>query len=175
MRRAMLALLNRILDISLLRAGPQVLPRSVSWTAIAAMVYVIGYVVQLRATGSPQHAMELALLDAIMTAVIAVALLRWRGMPERILQTLFAFYGTGCVLLLVSTPLARWALDENTGEPVKSLSVAGLFVILFWGLAIVAHIYRNALDVRFVVGLFIAISYFIVWFQLQSALFPGTP
>ena len=47
-----------------------------------------------------------------------------------------------------------------------------LIALLGWGLAITAHIYRSALDTSFMVGLIIAVLYFVFWLQLQAALFP---
>ena len=63
-------------------------------------------------------------------------------------------------------------MDETTAEPVRGLAFAGLIGLLGWNLAIVAHIYRNALKVSFAAGLLIAIVYLVAWMQLNALLFP---
>lgn len=168
----MMAMFNTLVQICLLRSGPQDLPRSVSWTVLAAVGFIVAFVVQLQIAGTPGHGFQQAVLDLTLTIAVTAGLLRWRGLGGRLPQTLLGFFGTGIILNMISAPLARWALDDSAAEPLRSLAIAGLLILLGWSLAIVAHIYRSALDVPFAAGLMIAVVYFIVWMQLNALLFP---
>ena len=168
----MLAMFNTLVEICLLRSGPQDLPRSASWTVVAALAFAAAFVVQAYIAGVPDNSFVQAALDLTLTAAVTAGLLHWRGLAGRLPQTLLGFFGTGVILNLISAPLARWALDETTAEPVRGLAFAGLIGLLGWNLAIVAHIYRNALKVSFAAGLLIAIVYLVAWMQLNALLFP---
>lgn len=168
----MLAMFNTLVEICVLRSGPQDLPRSVSWTVLAAAAFILAFVVQSQIAGTPGPGFQQAVLDLTLTIAVTAGLLRWRGLGDRLPQTLLGFFGTGIILNLISAPLARWALDESAAEPVRGVAIAGLVALLVWSLVIVAHIYRNALNVPFAVGLLIAVIYFFVWMQLNALLFP---
>ena len=60
----------------------------------------------------------------------------------------------------------------SINRPELHGSRPGLIGLLGWNLAIVAHIYRNALKVSFAAGLLIAIVYLVAWMQLNALLFP---
>lgn len=168
----MLAIFNTLVEICVLRRGPQDLPRSVSWTVLAAVAFAVAFVAQAWIAGVPDNSLAQAALDLTLSTAVTAGLLHWRGLGGRLPQTLLGLFGTGVILNLISAPLARWALDESAAEPVRGVAFAGLIVLIIWNLAIVAHIYRNALNISFAHGVFIAIAYFIVWMQLNVLLFP---
>ena len=90
------------------------------------------------------------------------------GHRERFQQTLTAMAGCGVLLGLAAMPLLAVAQQEPIPAFVGLLWLA----LLFWSLAINAHILRHALSVPFGIGLVLSTLYAITVFMLVQWLFP---
>lgn len=147
----MAALLRQLLELILLRRGPQDLPWSppaVAGFAIALLALQAGFASQqgLDAIG--------VLARAFVTVLILFgatrALLRWRQLENRAVQTLLALAATGLFFSLALFPLAV-ALQPYYGvdDPPPRLMVLALaaIVLFFWKLRVEASIWRQALDI----------------------------
>ena len=73
----MLAMFNTLVEICLLRSGPQDLPRSVSWTVVAALAFAAAFVVQAYIAGVPDNSFPQAALDLTLTVAVTAGLLHW--------------------------------------------------------------------------------------------------
>lgn len=172
----MAALLSLLVDICLLRRGPQELPYSQALTRNLVLLGVgcdLLYVSLLEVPGGvPRVAFGLA-----MTLFLPWLLLSWRGRPERYAQTLGALSGSGVLFTLAFLPLALWARQHMPGEGVETLSreqlAAGWLVLglLGWKLAVNGHILRHALDLPRSAGLGLALVWFLLEFNLDRLLF----
>jgi hypothetical protein len=145
------ALLRSLIELCLLRRGPQDLPYSPPAVAVFAAILVamqVGF-------ASNEGMGTLALLArAVVTLVllfgVTSALLRLRGLDNRRAQTLLALAGSGVIFSLAMMPVAhalRPYLDDKSPPP-QMLALALAAVILFvWKLRVDASIWRQAMGI----------------------------
>lgn len=135
-------LLRCVLDVALLRRGPQVLPRSQTLLvlALAASLIMNAAAAALR---PPAESPWLSLaIFFIYTALFVQGVVQLKGFPERVPQTLTAVFATDALIML---PVIA-VLAGAAGEPLPtSLTLASL-ALLVWQLTVVGHILRHALD-----------------------------
>ncbi|MBI1194338.1 MAG: hypothetical protein GC138_00625 [Gammaproteobacteria bacterium] len=170
------ALIRRIFDICLLRAGPQDLPDSSFLLRFA----LIGYILSgLLIASNNQDLGTAALLVAVDVALITCLLfmLLWaRGLNHRYRQTLTAVLGTGIVLELVSWPILSWQ-SYNIAQPgvTNSLMFSSLLLWawLFWNILVLGHILRNTLSTQLMIGIGLAMLYLFLSFNISRILIGG--
>lgn len=147
----MVALLRQLLEVCLLRRGPQDLPH---WPAAVVALVVALLAVQLAFAshqGLPAEALSARVLVTLITLLgVTGGLLAWRKLENRGTQTLLALAGTGLIFTLAMMPMAL-ALQPHLGnkEPppqvmVYALAALALFV---WKLRVEAAIWRQSLDI----------------------------
>jgi len=145
------ALPRQLIELFLLRRGPQDLPWSpptVAGFALALLALQAGFASHqgLDATGM--------LARAFVTLVILFgatrALLRWRQLENRAAQTLLALAATALFFSLAMFPLAvalqPYYGDENPPPRLMVLALSAI-VLFFWKLRVEASIWRQALDI----------------------------
>ena len=143
--------LARLRDLILFRAGPQDLPYAPR-TVIVLLVIgaVLEILVDLR-QGSPIGTMAGANIGTLAGLAALLALLRWRGKPERFVQTALALVATGLLFELVLLPLMfviGLPLMPNAQlNPRQSLALFAVFVLALWQVAISVNILRHALEI----------------------------
>ncbi len=165
-------LLNVFVNICLLRAGPQDVPAASVVLALATGAYVgIGILVALASYPLIQ-ALLLSALDTLLLAVIAQLGLRWRGHAQRFQQTFSALTGSGALLSLVSWPFMLILLRLPEGAADAALPSLLIVLLMFWNIAVIAHILRRALSSSYAVGVLLALLYAIVSWNLGTLLFP---
>ena len=172
----MASLLRLLLDLCLLRRGPQEMPYSPRLTrdlVLAGVACDLIYVAALEVSG----ALPRVGFGLVMALLVPWLLLAWRQRKERYAQTLGALVGTGVLFTLMFLPLALWA-QQHVPEPgVDSLSreqiAAGWLVLglLGWRMAVNGHILRHALDLPRMAGLALAMGWFLLEFNLDRLLF----
>lgn len=172
----MAPLLPLLVDLCLLRRGPQDLPYSPRLTRSLVLLGLgcdLLYVALLEVQGAlPRVVFGLAL-----TLALPWWLLGWRQRRERYAQTLAALAGSGVLFTLLFLPLALWAQQHVPAEGVETLTreqlAAGWLVLglLGWKLAVNGHILRHALDLPRTAGLALALGWFLVEFNLDRLLF----
>jgi hypothetical protein len=172
----MASLLSVLIDLCLLRSGPQELPYSPRLTRNLVLLGLgcdLLYVSALEVSGAtPRVAFGLA-----MTLLLPWLLLVWRQRRERYAQTLGALAGSGVLFTLLFLPLALWARQHTPPAGVQELTqqqiAAGWLVLglLGWKLAVNGHILRHALDLPRSAGLGLALAWFLIEFNLDRLLF----
>jgi hypothetical protein len=145
------ALLRQLIDICLMRRGPQDLPYSPS--ATLAMVACLLAVQLAFASHQGLPAAALAARVAVtLCLLLAVtrALLASRRLENRSTQTVLALAGTGLIFSLAMMPMAL-ALQphlENKEPPPQVMAYAlGALVLFVWKLRVEAAIWRQSLDI----------------------------
>lgn len=164
----MISLLQQLLLLIAFRRGPQDLTPGWNTAALAVLLYVaLGMLadsmLQL-GTGSMR-----SLVSITLQIVAITLLLRFRGYPERLPQTITAAAGTGCLFGLISIVL----LAQTSGgslPPGMAILWLGLFV---WSLLVDAHIYRSSLSITMSLGVLIAVVLFALNFMIIDAMFPA--
>lgn len=168
----MILVLQRFIEICLLRAAPQDLPASRFLAAIALGLYgAVGLVLGLRNVGFGQAVLAVA-LDIGLLAGLLFLLLWIRQLLNRYLQALTALLGTGAVLEVVVAPLLLWQESWPAGAATPAM-VAGsalFWLWLLWGLVVVGHILRHTLSTVFPVGVMLGLLYMFVSFSIMNRL-----
>lgn len=170
------ALIRRIVDICLLRAGPQDLPDS----AFLLQATLVGYLLSgmLIATSNQDlwTASLLVAVDVVLLACLLFMLLWARSLIHRYRQTLTAILGTGIILELISWPILGWQ-SHNISQPGVSNSLMFssllLWSWLFWNILVLGHILRNTLATQLMIGIGIAMLYLFLSFNISRILIGG--
>lgn len=147
---ASLRTLGRVRDLCLFRAGPQDLPYSPR--AVIALL-IAGAVLETFwdfHQGGGVATVIAANLGALAALGALHAMLRWRGSPERFVQTALALLSTGLLFEVLVLPLLLYV-----GHPLKPEQVGGaqllaalvVFILLLWQIGISVRILRGALQV----------------------------
>lgn len=147
----MAAPLREVLEVCLLRRGPQDLP----FSPPAVMAFTVA-LLALQLSFAAFHDMPpaalaaRALVTALMLFGATIGLLRLRGMANRAVQTLLAITGAEVLFALVTMPLLLLVQphlgSENPPGSALVLMLLAVFVF-FWKLRVNAAIWRQALEV----------------------------
>ena len=156
--------------ILLFRAGPQDMPYHPGLARLAAFA-AIATNAMLMAQLAPAWLALLVSIAAVLGVVLATEMiLRARDLSNRAQQTLSALLATSTVInLLMLLPMTQIAphLAELSKHPellkkpdsvrLPMLPVLGVDALNIWGLAISAHIFRNAADTKVLGGVGLAL------------------
>lgn len=165
-------LLTVFLNICLLRAGPQDVPAAGVVLLLAAGSYVGVDILVALTSYTFGQALLWSALDTLLLAAIAQLGLRWRGHPRRFQQTFSALTGSGALLSLVGWPFMLMLLRLPEGDADSALPSLLIVLLMFWSIAVIAHILRHALSSSYAVGVLLALLYAIVSWNLGAFLFP---
>jgi len=165
--------LLKLLEICLLKSGPQDLPASSSFLGLAVTGYFLVDVLVSRLNTSLGTALAISLLDVVLMVAFTQLILRVVAKPERFTQTLSALAGTGQLLGLLALPLIHGlSVAQAAGEPAAGLAFAWL-ALLCWSLLVLGHILRHALAVNLLTGVGIGILYSLLSLVLMRVVFPA--
>jgi len=160
--------------IACFRKGPEDVPASPFLAQLTALVYVL---VQLplvfTAQGNGIRVIVNSIGDLVILVVFTWLLLKIRSKPERFLQTATALLGTGVIISIIAVPLGILALNAAGTEAAFAPSM-GLLIIIIWSVGIAAHIFSRAMSRPMIEGIAISLVYFIINYQLITALSPVT-
>ena len=156
-------LIQTLLRIMMLSAGPQDLPYSPAVLLMTLVAYVItGLVILAPGTDGFSTTLLLMAMDVIVLTGFCYFLLYTRSRLPRLLQTITAMAGVGVLFQLLAYPLILM-LDNNAasqqGSAVGSLLY---FVLISWQLAAVAHIFKQALDMAIGLTLMLSVAYLLL-------------
>jgi hypothetical protein len=120
-----------------------------------------------------------SLLSISLLLALCWTALSIRGLGNRFVQTASALVSCSMAFSLLILPLA-WFFGNPQGEEVVltpgQLMIAWLGLgVLFWKVAVDAHLVRQAIDAPYWLGLLLAISWAIADFALSRALFGDAP
>jgi len=156
----------------LLRRAPQDDPLSYSALQWAIVAYVLMDLLQARASSDWPVSMGMTLLDTLVMLLFAWAVLLLMKKSARLVQTLTALAGTGTVLGMLGLPLILQATRTQAEDGPAGILVLGWLLMLVWGIAVQAHIFRHALSTRYGTGLLVAGLHTVLIVSLVEALFP---
>lgn len=162
-------LLPTLFGLLRLRAGPQDLP--VSWPlAVLSFTAYVGFGLftgqQLQITDNGGR----TLVSAAIQLLVLTAMLRFRGVPERLPQSLLALAMTGIAVSAVAFALLMQA-DGSGAQPLMALA---WFFVFGWSLVVEANIYRHALGIALPQGMLVAVALLAVTYVVLHFAFPAT-
>jgi hypothetical protein len=165
-------LVKRLFHICLLTRGPQDLPYSVLLMRLLLLVYFATGMLSLLTYVSAGIAIAVMLVDlAIMLGFSWLCLQAFKLQP-RFVQMITALAGVGSLFSLLSVPLlAQIQLARETGQMAGELSFLLLFLIS-WNLAVIAHVFREAFNVRLLAAFLLTLAYKMIEFSISQLLFP---
>ena len=171
-------LLSIFLDLLLFRKGPQDMPASQSLLLLSIVISsLLSMVAHLHIGETFTRAIFSTLLAILVLAVATRILLSSMGLAMRFEQTFTALCGTDILFTLFSWPVIITAMgyQANVSSAANDFAIFAhylFWIILIWSTAVMAHIFRNALQKPFPVGLLVSLSYFLVMKYLLLLLFP---
>ena len=165
--------LTRILEIMLLRAGPQHVPYSVSLMVSLILLYVASGVAVLDSSMDTNYALGNMLLDvAVLFAFtwFCLSLLHFR---QRFVQTVIALAGIGVVYHLLAWPLLLDLQDMQAEAQGVKLSAVLMLLLLSWQVLVYGHVFRHAMEMSMGRALALSFGYLFLSIAVADIVFPG--
>lgn len=148
-------------QILLLRKSPATIPYSDFLLGTALLLQLLlGSGFWIIINRPVAEALSLALLGIGLAVGATYLLLSLYGMRSRFVQTATAIAGCELLLGVIALPINIWlfSVDKANAGPPGMLSL----ILIGWNVAVVAHIWRHALDVTKALGFLFAIGYVII-------------
>jgi len=141
----MIRWLRFYLDVCLLKASPQDAPSSTSIQYLTILAYWAAGVVLTSLNQTFLAAIFIALVQTILVLFFINLSLWIRKFPDRIIQTVTAFTGSGFIISLVALPVIFMLSQAD----VTSNVIYSLFwvTLVIWETVVVANIFRHALEI----------------------------
>lgn len=147
------------IDLCRLKAGPMDMPSSSNSLKLTLLVYfLIGIMISRIETGWDASVLT-SLTDTLFMIIAIKLVLHFKGLQPRYLQTLTALAGSGIILNLMGYPLVIWLNQSDKLEQGTSIAMLFLVGLMFWSLMVIAHIFRQALDIKAVTAAIITVTY----------------
>ncbi|MGI9220361.1 MAG: hypothetical protein ACR2QS_04925 [Woeseiaceae bacterium] len=155
----MLALVQTLFDIALLRKGPEHIPRSSMLLVVVIVFWVFAVLCQVVLIPRID---ESDFIYEVFSALVGVtcysAVIIGFGHGPRLTQTITALLGCGALLAIIFA-LVFVILQAIGSQLMALLAVWG---IVLWSVSIKGHIISRAIDRHWYLGLAIAVSVFIL-------------
>ena len=167
----MLKLFNYFIDVCLLRRAPQDLPASTSLFVMVITMSVIVGAIGVSDVIPGISALAASMLDAVIIMVLLQLVLRVKNQPARFLQTATALFGSSTVLGLMALPLQLAVGDGSSEQAMAPMISVAYLVLLVWVQVVIGHILRHALNVSFMLGVGLALTYSVLSGTIIQSLF----
>ena len=169
-RCQVLPLIQTLTDITLLRKGPESIPRA---GVLLVMVLGLWLLSSLFALVFVEHFEEPDFFPAMLIAVIGLSsyalLVIGFGHSDRVLQTITAILGCGA-LIGIAYVATYTLLRSLAGE---SATVLGSQLVAWWAIPVEGHIIARAISQHWYVGIVLAFGIYIFQLMLYAALWPS--
>ncbi|MGD2052996.1 MAG: hypothetical protein PVG45_02730 [Gammaproteobacteria bacterium] len=167
-------LVQRILAIMLLRAGPQDVPYSTSLLAAVTFLYLAGGIVVLTTALATSQAVANMMLDIAVLFAFSYFCLSLLGFRARFVQTVTALAGVGIVYHLLAWPL--FIQIHGMQPEQQGVKIAGLLMLLLisWQVLVFAHVFRHAMQLSMARALALSFGYLFLSMAAAEIIFPGS-
>tara|TARA_R110002049_G_scaffold270516_1_gene447510 strand:+ start:819 stop:1331 length:513 start_codon:yes stop_codon:yes gene_type:complete len=149
----------RFIDLCRLKAGPADMLASNQLLKMTLLVYFLLGIAISRIDSAWDVSIISSLADTSFMIVAVGVMLHLKGLQTRYQQTLIALAGAGIILDLVGLPLMFWLNQIDKVEQGTSLALFLMIGLMFWSLMIMAHIFRQALEIKAGVAAILTIIY----------------
>jgi len=168
----MTGLLQKFVQIALLRAVPQELPglSMVLWIAIAS-VFITSLAGLLFAYPFADALMRCVAAIAIPAAIIYAAL-RIKRISSRFMQCYAAICGASAFVYVVALPLMPTFFNASVNTFSGKLIVVIILLLDVWMLLITAHIFKHTFDVGMATGVSLALGLMVITLLAIEAVVP---
>lgn len=166
----MKTLLLAFFDICRLRKAPQDIPASPQLLALSLTAYALLSCLLQGLFEPVDLAVSSALLEIAVLMLFVQCLLLLKGRPARWMQTVTALAGAGVILNLIALPLSLFAGVALIGY---NLAITLMLMLVGWGVIVMGHILRHALETHPVLAFMLALVYLFLCFYLTLTLPPA--
>ena len=160
----MLLIAKYFLDICLFRANAENAPTSQVFMILSLIIYGLISLLILMVDYSFAKAISTVLIGIAMMIGFAKAGLWIRSFMDRSRQTITALAGTGIIFDIINLPLVLLSSHFPAEELVFPRFL--LLLILFWNIAVIGNIMRNALSIPFWAGVGISVFYALTYLRV---------
>lgn len=169
-----LSVLQQILRLCLLRAGPQDMPASQAWLVASLGGYTLLSVLNVLPLFDWVDAVLQAVLETAVLVAWTYGALMLAHRPRRLTQTLIAVAAAGTVMGVLLTPQVYTLFRaEASGSPAPFTSFAYLLTV-GWTLAVFGRIFQHALNLRQAwLGVMVALGLVLTSSLLITGVFGG--
>ena len=166
-------LLHQYFNIAFLMGKPQDLPGGKEQLKIGVLMALVTYVMALAVPYGIFRALLQAAIDLGCTALALHVALSVMGKKPRFDQAFGGLCGASAFINLAAVPLYSLRPQASAVQAASSsLSVLADFVLLVWGLSLLAHVIRHTFEVSMVISVVISFVYFLVLSTLIASLIP---
>lgn len=171
----MKALLLAFFDICRLRRAPQDIPASPHLLALSVTAYALLSCLLQGLSKPIDLAVSSALLEIAVLMLFVQCLLLLKGRPARWMQTMTALAEAGIILGLIALPLSLFAgVGSGAALIGYNLGLTLLLMLVGWGVVVMAHILRHALETHPALAFMLALVYLFLLVYLTLTLLPPT-
>ncbi|MGD8934533.1 MAG: hypothetical protein PVF35_07120 [Gammaproteobacteria bacterium] len=167
-------IVQRILAVMLLRAGPQDVPYSSALLAVVTLLYLAGGVLVLKTAMAISQAVANMVLDLAVLFAFSYFCLSLLGFRARFVQTATALAGVGTVYHLLAWPLfiqIHGMQPEQQGVKITALL---MLLLISWQVLVFAHVFRHAMQLSMVRALALSFGYLFLSMAAAEIIFPGS-
>ena len=142
-------LIKYFIELCLLRKGPQDVPASQALLITTGALLILTAVLSDQLHGDLFGKLTFALAQVALLSTVVWIVLSIRKVPERIVQTLTALYGSGTLIQLLIWPFRAQIIGMEDPQQAQEAVLPLMAIVGFavWSFIIMIHIYRNALDI----------------------------
>lgn len=169
----MKSLLLAFFDICRLRRAPQDIPASPQLLALSVTAYALLSCLLQGLSEPVDLAISSALLEIAVLMLFVQFLLLLQGRPARWMQTVTALAGAGVILRLIVLPLYLLAgVGSGAALVGYNLAITLMLVLVGWGVVIMGHVLRHALETHPALAFMLALIYLFLLVYLTLTLLP---
>ena len=162
-------LLKVFIEICMFRKGPQDLPASRFLLGLTLFMNVLASVFLASLEVDLTRALLQSLVAPAILALFVYGLLTLFTRGNRFMQTLTAAMACDALITGLAIPLVFVSLAFPGMRTQAGLLLFGL---MLWGIAVIGHIVRQALETPYLTGLILALTYTALSYRIMMALFP---
>ena len=149
--------------MSLFLASPSSLPYSPAALILSVGAYLL---VGQALLGEVKNLFEIGIqiaIEILILYLISYAVLAFKKMQGRLLQTLSALIGINLIISITSLLLVAMLPDMQNTETPDPLLVQLNLAILLWNLAVISLIFKRAFEIKTIVAGIIAFNYLLIY------------
>tara|TARA_R110001606_G_scaffold395213_1_gene567025 strand:- start:11388 stop:11921 length:534 start_codon:yes stop_codon:yes gene_type:complete len=145
---AAMNIILRYIDLCRLKAGPSDMPASNKLLKATLLAYFLLGIMISRIDNAWNVSVISSLTDTLFMMAAIRLMLYFKDLQARYQQTLMAIAGAGIILDLIGLPLMSWLNQIDKVEQGTSIALLLMIALMFWSLMVIAHIFRQALDIK---------------------------
>jgi len=164
---------TRFIDLCLFKTGPSDLPTSQSLLKITLLIYLIISIVINQIDSDWNMSLFISLTDVLFLMLSTMLLLKFRGFQSRYVQTLTALAGSGSCIAVIGLPIIWWFYQIEPEQQATSYVMLLMIALMFWSLMVMAHIFRQSLDIKAGTAAMLTIAYTIIALLITGIVMSG--